>query len=249
MERKEYEALFRLEKDYWWLVGQRFLLGNLLKKNYSIKNNKSGKKPRILDVGCGTGLNLKLINCFGEGFGVDIAEEAVEFCRRRRLAIKKADVMNLPYPKESFEAVTALAVFYHKKVADDVQGMREVYRVLKKKGRFFFFDSAMKCLYGKHDIAFHSIRRYAKKELRAKLQKAGFKVERISYYNTLFFPLVYLKKKIERLSAATPKSELDKEIYPWLNKILTEIYKAEISGLRYIDYPFGVNIFAVAKKV
>ena len=156
--------------------------------------------------------------------------------------------MNIKFNSNSFDVVTALGVFYHRNVTNDVKGLKEIYRLLKPSGRFFLMDPAMKCLFGKHDIAFHGIRRYSKEELQSKLEKVGFVVEKISYFNAFLFPFVYLKRKVEKLSKSEPKSEVQETINPLINSILEGLFKIEIKGLDNINYPFGINIFAVARK-
>ena len=204
---------------------------------------------KLLEVGCGTGINLQVLEKFGTVYGVDISDDAINFCKIRGIKnIKKSNVMNIKFTDNMFDVVTSLGVFYHKNVSDDVRGMKEIYRVLKPKGRFFIFDCAMMCLYGKHDIAFHGIRRYSKKELESKLKQAGFTVEKISYVNTLLFPAVYLNRKLGKLSKSKPKSEVQESISPIVNLILKILYKTELRGIRYFNYPFGVNIFAVSRK-
>jgi len=253
MDTKEYETSFKVEEKYWWFVGQKFLVEKFLNQFYSINSEneikkKSSKKFSFLDVGCGTGITLSLLSQYGTAQGIDVADQAVYFCRQRGFKITKSDAMNIQFPKEIFDAVTVLGVFYHKGVTDDLQGFKEIFRVLKPGGRIFFLDCATPSLYGKHDLAFHGIRRYTKPELQAKLEKAGFAVERITYYNTLFFPLVWLKRNLEKLSKAPPKSEVSEEMNPILNKILTNIYCAELSLLKYTSFPIGINILAVARK-
>lgn len=243
MNRQEFEKLFKIEESYWWFVGQRFLLYQFLKRKYLGKQNL-----KLLDVGCGTGLTLRLLNRFGKAYGIDIADEAVKFCSKRGYEIKKSDVMNLCYPSNTFDVVTSLGVFYHKDVTDDVKGMKEICRVLKPGGRFFILDSAMKCLYSKHDLVFQGIRRYSRKELAGKLCQAGFKIEKITYYNTLFFPLIYLKRKIDAFSQSRPQSDLELKISPFLNNLMKRVYFLELRQLKYFNYPFGVNILAVATK-
>lgn len=248
MNTKEYETSFKVEEQYWWFVGQQQLVRKFLQQFYSQKLSPKKKKLAFLDVGCGTGITLSLLSKYGKAQGIDVAEQAIYFCRKRGFKIKKSDTMNIKFSDNSFDAVTVLGVFYHKGVIDDQKGFREIFRVLKPGGRILFLDCAMPCLYGKHDLVFQGIRRYTKKDLQTKLEKAGFEVERISYYNYLFFPLVYIKRKLEKLSSAPPKSEVNEELNPILNKILARIYCTELSLLKHVNFPVGVNILAVARK-
>ena len=244
MDKKIFDILFKTEERYWWHVGQRFLLKKYLEKYY-----KDKKDIKLLEVGCGTGINLQLLNKFGVAYGIDISDDAINYCKIRGIRnIKKFDVMKIKFNANKFDVVASLGVFYHTNVSDDVKAFKEIYRVLKTRGRFFIFDCAMMCLYGKHDIAFHGIRRYSKKELESKLKQAGFTVEKISYVNTLLFPAVYLSRKLGKLTKSKPKSEVQDSINPLVNLILKILYKTELRGIRYFNYPFGVNIFAVARK-
>jgi ubiquinone/menaquinone biosynthesis C-methylase UbiE len=140
-------------------------------------------------------------------------------------------------------------VLYHKNVKDDIGAMKELNRVLKSKGSVFITDSAMMCLYGGHDLANHGIRRYSKKELKHKLRKAGFMAKKLTYYNTLLFPLIYLNRKLGNLIEKNKAKSDIQEINFILNWLLEKLFKFELSFLRFIDYPFGVSVFCVAKKV
>jgi len=75
MRPREYRVMFEIEEDYWWYQGLRALLLELLAR-YA-----PDRRTRILDAGCGTGANLQLLLEHGDAVGVDIAAEAVEFCR------------------------------------------------------------------------------------------------------------------------------------------------------------------------
>ena len=138
MERGEYELMFRVEDTHWWYVGRRRIIQTLVEKIFASLTNP---KPRILDVGCGTGANLKVLAAYGQAEGVDISPQAVDFCRERRLeSVKLGAAEDLPYENDSFELVTALDVIEH--LDDDVAGLREMRRVLRRDGRLLLFVPA-----------------------------------------------------------------------------------------------------------
>src|SRR5437868_15219405 len=73
----EYRVMFEIEDDYWWYRGLRKLIRALLAQYAP----ESSSRPMILDVGCGTGANLKLLQSYGNAIGIDISEQALGFCR------------------------------------------------------------------------------------------------------------------------------------------------------------------------
>jgi methylase of polypeptide subunit release factors len=48
------------------------------------------RRPRILDVGCGTGANLLMLSKYGDAEGVDVSKDALAFCRERGLQKREA---------------------------------------------------------------------------------------------------------------------------------------------------------------
>ncbi len=97
----------------------------------------------VLDVGCGSGVAIKLIAQIAvEGFvaGVDYSEEMVQQALRRnaaavragRVEIKHGDVAALPYDDESFDKIIATETFNF--WPDPVVNLQEVRRVLRPGG-------------------------------------------------------------------------------------------------------------------
>src|SRR5215510_12662724 len=82
MQSHHYPILFQVEESHWWYVGRRRILDSFVK---DVCDRLGPQRPRILDVGCGTGANLKMLGAYGEVEGVDIAQQALEFCRQRGL--------------------------------------------------------------------------------------------------------------------------------------------------------------------
>ncbi len=101
----------------------------------------SGRGERALDVGCGWGYNLFLLDRSGYGaFGVDIVQNdfpaATEVLGANRCAcnLAGADVGALPFLDGVFSAVTAVETFEHVYAPDRERAVREIARVLAAGG-------------------------------------------------------------------------------------------------------------------
>ncbi|MCS6886461.1 MAG: class I SAM-dependent methyltransferase [Acidobacteriota bacterium] len=236
--------MFELENDYWWFVARRNLVVevvNTLLAGYDYKAS-------IFDVGCGTGATLEAIQQYGEVFGTDMAQAAIEFCRKRglqRLAISRLE--QLGYLSESFDLVTALDVLEH--VDQDLKAMAEIYRILKPGGAVVITVPAYGFLWSEHDEALHHRRRYAAYELRNKLSLVGFEIERCSYFiSTLFFPILIIRILQGIFKKSThPKTSLVR-LPKLVNSLLIYLLKIEQLIFRYINLPFGVSLVCIAKK-
>lgn len=88
---------------------------------------------RILDAGCGTGLNLR--NLPKGSVGIDINPRNVAILRARLPdhEIVLGDIEEMPFADASFDAVVCTEVLEH--VPDPVVALREIRRVLRPEGR------------------------------------------------------------------------------------------------------------------
>lgn len=110
-----------------------------------IDNMKLSKNMRILDVGFGNGYLEKLIykevQC--SIYGIDISEDMVKVAsKNNRKGIANGDIVllvgdccELTFENNSFDIVTTMNTIYFWK--DTIQGLQEIYRVLKEKGVFY----------------------------------------------------------------------------------------------------------------
>jgi 2-polyprenyl-6-hydroxyphenyl methylase/3-demethylubiquinone-9 3-methyltransferase len=112
-------------------------------KNFYIEGRQIEipNKDTLLDVGCGAGF---LANAFSKmGFqvtGIDMSENSLQVAHAHdftgNVNYIKADAYSLPFPDSSFDYVTAMDFLEHVDKPEIV--IREISRVLKPKGLFFY---------------------------------------------------------------------------------------------------------------
>ena len=243
MQQHTYSIMYEVEEKHWWFVGRRRIIAGFVEK---ICRDIGKLRPRILDVGCGTGANLQMLSEFGVTEGVDVSTEALDFCRARGLSkVKQGAAESLPYEDASFDLVTGLDVVEH--LDDDVAGLREMRRVLRPDGRALLFVPAFMFLWGVQDDISHHRRRYTVAELKRRLSEAGLSVERATYANISFFLPILVGRMLMRLTGFRPASENNITIGA-LNRLLGNILGAESWWLRRMNFPFGVSIVCVARR-
>lgn len=245
MERREYELMYLTEENHWWFKGKRKIILSQLENALSHK-----RKLRILDIGCGTGIMMKNFERYGTAFGMDIETTALNFCLKRGIKnIAHSNVAMLPFKTNSFDVVGIFDVIYHKGVKNDVEALKEIYRIVKPKGMLILTDSADMKLWSRHDIAAHARERYSLPKLASRLESSGFKIKRITYFNTILYPLVFIARKWDNLFNKNKVAASNiKKTSPLLNLILYNIFVLESKLLKILNLPFGVSILAIAEK-
>src|SRR6476469_10037727 len=122
MEQHTYAIMDEVEGSHWWFVGRRKILESFLEPIVESLRRRSSDLC-ILDVGCGTGANVEMLSQYGDAEGVDVSDDALEFCKRKGLKVQKGLAETLPYEEGTFDLTTALDVVEH--LDDDHAGLRE----------------------------------------------------------------------------------------------------------------------------
>jgi SAM-dependent methyltransferase len=242
----EYERMFEAEETQWWYAGMRAIGLALLKAPLS-RLGDGRARPRILDAGCGTGLNLHHLGEGGRALGVDLSAEALSFCRRRGVLAARASLLRLPFADGLFDCVTSFDVLYHAWVTDDRAAMGELVRVLRPGGLLLLRVPALKMLRGAHDLEVHTRHRYRRREVVSLLGEAGLAVERVTYCNTVLFPLVALRRGLDRL---TGRRGSDVGFLPSpLEWAFRQALLLEAAFLRRgLSLPIGASLVALGRK-
>jgi SAM-dependent methyltransferase len=259
MQQHTYAIMRRVEENHWWYAGRRQIIRSFLEplcRNPGTRERQDtagSQTPEqsaalnILDVGCGTGANLEMLSQFGEAEGVDISAEALSFCRARGLTnVKQGEAEQLPYADNTFDLVTGLDVVEH--LDNDLAGLQEMRRVLRRGGHALLFVPAFMFLWGVQDDVSHHRRRYTLSELKRVVREAGFEIERATYVNVSFFAPILLGRLLMRAVRFRPESENNLTI-GFLNGVLGKVLGAERWPLRHLNFPFGVSIICVARRV
>jgi ubiquinone/menaquinone biosynthesis C-methylase UbiE len=240
VELAEYDTLFELEDTYWWYVARRKLIADMIRR-LPLTDDAS---RFVLDVGCGAGGNERMLSQFGRTVLMDASPMAMLYCGKRgsqRLVASSGSKMALK--DNSIGLITALDVLEH--LDHDMEGLAEIYRVLKPGGFFVATVPAFGFLWSEHDEALHHRRRYTGYELRNKLAVAGFDVVRSTYFITfLFFPIAAIRM-LQGIFKKNAYPKTSHVVLPgWLNTSIGMLLDFERFLCRSINPPFGVSLLA-----
>jgi SAM-dependent methyltransferase len=257
VEEQDYATTYRLEEGNWWFVGMRRICLEWVDRCRGRRPagpGATGRGPdRILDVGCGTGINLDPLAERGRAVGVDLSATALAFCRRRGLGgLVQGRGECLPFPDGSFDVVSAIGVVEH--IEADAAAVAEWARVLAPGGDLVLLTSAYRWLWSGHDLSNHHVRRYTAAEVRALLEGAGLEGARVSYVNCFLLPPIVAVRAVAALGRrlrGRPALVAHKdtgEVPGPVNRLLVALLAVEARLLRRVDLPFGVSMVASARK-
>jgi ubiquinone/menaquinone biosynthesis C-methylase UbiE len=242
------ERTFHAEQRHFWFIGFRRFVNTLLKRA-----TDGVQRPRLLDAGCGTGVNLALLERYGVPFGVELRWSGLQFGHTRgQTRLTQASVTRLPYPDACMDVVASFDVLYCLPDADEQAAIAEMFRVLRPGGAIVVNVAAMAMLKGDHSTLGGEVRRYTTRELREKLERAGFRIVRITYTNASLFPITATVRALQRLRGVKPEADSAGDFYlpprP-VNMLLSRALILESKLIAAgIDMPFGSSVLCLARK-
>jgi len=241
MRRDEYATMFRVEETHWWYKALHRLIFQTLEAELP-----NWREKEIVDVGCGTGAILKQLGNPEKNVGIDLAPEAISFCRQRGLNnVRQGDIRALPFADASFDAVICSSVLYHEWVSDVGEAVQEMHRILRPGGALLINVPAFPFLHSAHDEAVMTARRFRKREIRQLLQKQNFKIRRLTYWTTFLFPLAIAARTLGGSKMGRDFETLGASLS---QRVFGQIMALELRLLRDISLPIGVALLAVARK-
>ncbi|GAA4709179.1 class I SAM-dependent methyltransferase [Sphingomonas lutea] len=239
MERVVYEQMAELDQRHWWYRARREVVAALIRR---LAPPPPG--ARILEVGCGTGHNLAMLERFGTVDAVELDEEA------RAMAAKRLGrvVHDAPLPElkgiseGAYDLVGAFDVIEH--IDDDAAALASIAARLKPGGKLVMTVPAHQWMWSAHDVVNHHKRRYSKSALRRLIEGSPLTLEAVGYFNSLLFPVAVTERMASKLRGKE-NADLALPARP-LNLALERTFAAERHLIGRVPLPPGLSLFAVA---
>lgn len=235
MEETAYRELAENQDKHWWYIARRDILSSV------ISSLELPDDPDILEIGCGSGGNLGMLRQYGNVTAVEKNRYAREYAREKNqiniIEGSLPDQINLQ--DKQFDLICLFDVLEH--IESDQKAMQRIMGLLNDNGILLLTVPAYQWLYTTHDKILHHFRRYSKKNICKILQEAGLTIKKITYFNTLLFPLVMAARFYDKLLASR-HSTGSKTPHKFINLALCTIFRIEKFIIRYINLPFGASI-------
>ncbi len=245
----EYERMARVEQEHWWYVALHHLVLRALRRRFAHVD------PAIIDAGCGTGGLMLFLRDRGYSDlqGFDLSEDAVRYCRARRLNAVQDNLLNIAsrYPAGSADAIVSNDTIYFLDQAERRRFVRECHRVLRVDGILIFNVPTLAAFAGIHDLSVGIKQRLSKACVRDLLPPDRFDLLIELYWPFLLSPLVFLvrlaqRARMRRAHAIEVRSDID---------LPNRVVNTMLGGLTRLENgwlpvkPWGSSLFVVAQRI
>jgi SAM-dependent methyltransferase len=240
--KPEYFAqLEKLEKGSFWFRSRNRLIVWALQRY-------AHDATSFLEIGCGTGFVLSGIACAVPDLrlaGSEIFSKGLGFAAKRvpHAELLQMDARHIPYMSE-FDAIGAFDVLEH--IPEDETVLREVAKALRPGGRLLITVPQHQFLWSATDETAHHVRRYSTSDLRAKTERAGFHVLRVSSFVSFLLPLMLYSRRRKR---QTQSATTELSVAPVVDRLFDHVMRIELLAIRMgLSLPMGGSLLLVARK-
>ncbi|MBX9585430.1 MAG: class I SAM-dependent methyltransferase [Gemmataceae bacterium] len=252
-EAVAFADLFAAEDRHFWFRGRNRVIAGAVRD--AVQDFPPGY--RVLEVGCGTGYVLRLLEreCRGAVvIGSEVSDEGVAFARRRvGSPVVRADVYALPFA-DPFHLVGMFDVLEH--LPDDARALQELRAATAPGGRLVLTVPAYMSLWSHTDESSGHYRRYTPTTLRRVLTEAGWVVERLTPFMLPLVPVMWAGRKLAALAnRLRGRKKTGRELavgelrpVPGFNVLMRGLLALEAPFVRRWRLPVGTSLLAVARN-
>jgi SAM-dependent methyltransferase len=227
------------DRSHWWFRGRLAVIRATLRRALP------PRRVRLLELGCGSGNVLAALTEFGEAVGMEANDDLITAARAAGLDVRVGHLPgDLGVAPGWAEVVLLLDVIEH--VDDDVATLGAARAGIGEGGLLVVTVPAYRWLWSGHDEVLGHRRRYTAGELRAAVERAGFAVLRVSYFNTLLFPLLVAVRAWKRLRGDR-SHDLRRPAAP-LNALLERVFALERYLVPRVALPFGSSLILIGRR-
>lgn len=235
-------ALYKADAVGGWNVGMRAA-------SHALLDGVTLPPGPLLELGCGSGAFALELAARRNAtvVGLDLRAEALAFAQSRSTAGAwvQGDLLRLPFSGPTFALIVALDVVDQVGI-DAAEALAIIQTLLLPDGAALLRVSAHAWLYGPHDVAFGTGRRYGRDEFVALVRCAGLTPTRVTYANSLLSPVVAAVRLLQRWGVLGFTPNLYNE--GGVNRLLSVALRIEASWLRRHNLPWGISLFVLAKR-
>ena len=243
-----FSFLAESDRRHFWFKARREVVREALARVIA-----DPEKHRLFDVGCGSGGLLEFL----ASSGIRVAGACDAYVESLRLVQQRVgaplvltDEGRLPPLGAGQTLLGLFDVLEH--IDDDEGTLTFLHSVLEPGGILALTVPAHPFLFDEMDVLAHHRRRYRLPDLRRKLERAGFRVERITHFMSPLVAPLLLLRSLGRLfggqGSASDRRAVELRPLAGLNELLTLLLSAERLLLRRFSLPFGSSILALAVR-
>jgi SAM-dependent methyltransferase len=238
MDRIIFDRMAALDQTHWWYVARRNILSDLIAREI-----KPPKGAQILEIGCGTGHNFPVLTRFGTVDGLEIDDSARAIASERLgRAVGAARLPELPgIADASYDLIALLDVLEH--IDCDLAALTSIKTKLRPGGRVLVTVPANEWMWSAHDTVHHHYRRYNRSTLGKVAAGAGLRIQMMSHFNSLLFPLAAAVRVAGKVSGREEAD--DAQPRAPLNALFKGVFGLERHLVGRVPMPFGISLVAV----
>ena len=252
MEPQVYRQFYEVQQRHWWFRGRRELVKSLL-------TGRIHSRGRALDVGCGAGSNLGVLQEFSEHVtALDASPLAIELARRENGGVTfvqgDANHLETTFAPESFDLISIQHVLYHQWVRSVPDVIRQVASLLRPGGVLVVTDPSLKWAVRDHDRQVMTRERFSTREYARWIEAAGLKTTYVGYFNAWSVFPVFILTFIDRITSwmrSKAGRQVDEVRLPPapLNRLFEKFLSFENAWITHGHrLPFGLSLIAIAEK-